>query len=350
VRRRSRRSHQLEQEEVGFKIGFNKRPSGRISLQNRARAERRINSIGHDVEFRNQQVAGSIPAGGSKTSLKTKDFPEPLDSENHFLPSNCAKTVPKPLQAGSPVPELPLSFVLRFSYARASRFICSFICEYFLNTFASPWRRNCVTHSSATPPALKPRQPGGRLRAGGGIAALCLVTLLFPIAPSVGHFLVVWSTAKGTFVMTPLRQRMMEDLQIRNYAPSTVKAYTRGVAEFAKHFGKSPDRLGAEQIREYQLFLIKEKKIALPTYIQIVSGLRFLYTNTPHRQIGIERMPFPRCERKLPIIMSREEVKALLEAPKNLGHHRFCPPCMLPVRGSRKQRTSRYLTSIAAEM
>jgi site-specific recombinase XerD len=113
---------------------------------------------------------------------------------------------------------------------------------------------------------------------------------------------------------------MMEDLQIRNYAPSTVKAYVRGVAEYAKHFGKSPDLLGAEQIREYQLFLIKEKGVALPTYIQIVSGLRFLYTNTLHRQIGIERMPFPRYERKLPIIMSREEVKALLEAPKNLGH------------------------------
>src|SRR5579872_4348236 len=54
---------------LGFKIGFNKRLPRRISPQNRARAERRINSIGHDVEFRNQQVAGSIPAGGSKTPL-----------------------------------------------------------------------------------------------------------------------------------------------------------------------------------------------------------------------------------------------------------------------------------------
>jgi site-specific recombinase XerD len=113
---------------------------------------------------------------------------------------------------------------------------------------------------------------------------------------------------------------MMEDLQIRNYAPATVRAYIRGVANFAKHFGKSPDQLGAEQIREYQLFLIKEKGVALPTYIQIISGLRFLYTNTLHCQVPIQRIPFPRSEEKLPIILSREEVKALLDAPKNLGH------------------------------
>jgi len=120
--------------------------------------------------------------------------------------------------------------------------------------------------------------------------------------------------------VTTMRQRMMEDLQIRNYAPATVRDYIRGVANFAKHFGKSPDQLGAEQIREYQLFLIKEKGVALPTYIQIISGLRFLYTNTLHCQVPIGRIPFPRSEEKLPIILSREEVKALWDAPKNLGH------------------------------
>jgi hypothetical protein len=69
--------------------------------------------------------------------------------------------------------------------------------------------------------------------------------------------------------MTPLRKRMLEDLQIRNYAPTTVAAYIRSVAEFAKHFDKSPDLLGSEQIREYQLYLIKEKGVSLSSYTTI---------------------------------------------------------------------------------
>lgn len=120
--------------------------------------------------------------------------------------------------------------------------------------------------------------------------------------------------------MTPLRQRVLEDLQIRHYSPNTVRAYIRSIAEFAKHFGKSPDLLGAEQIREYQLHLIKEKRVSLSSYIQAVCSLRFLYTNTLHRQVAVERIPFPRHERKLPVILSREEVKLVLETPKNLGY------------------------------
>ena len=120
--------------------------------------------------------------------------------------------------------------------------------------------------------------------------------------------------------MTALRQRMLEDLQVRNYAPTTVAAYVRGVAEFAKHFGKSPELLGPEQIREYQLYLIKEKGVSLSSYIQSVCGLRFLYTNTLHLQIGIERIPLPRYEKKLPVILSPEEVGLMLVTPKNLCH------------------------------
>jgi integrase/recombinase XerD len=120
--------------------------------------------------------------------------------------------------------------------------------------------------------------------------------------------------------VTSLRQRMLEDLQIRNYAPTTVAAYIRGVAEFAKHFNKSPEFLGPEQIREYQLHLIKEKGVSLSSYIQAVCGLRFLYTNTLHLQIDIARIPLPRYKKKLPLILSPGEVKLLLEAPKNIGH------------------------------
>ena len=95
--------------------------------------------------------------------------------------------------------------------------------------------------------------------------------------------------------MTALRQRMLEDLQIRNYL--------------------EPNTSGP-----INCFLVKEGRLSQSTYIQVVSALRFLYTQTLNRQVSIERIPFPRRERKLPIIMSREEVKALLEAPRNLRH------------------------------
>jgi integrase/recombinase XerD len=120
--------------------------------------------------------------------------------------------------------------------------------------------------------------------------------------------------------MTLLRQRMLEDLRIRNYAPSTVTGYVRAVAQFAKHFNKSPDLLGPDQIRSWQLYLLNEKGFKLPSYIQAISGLRFFYRITLHSKIDIERIPLPRYESKLPAILSKEEVKALLEAPRNLGH------------------------------
>lgn len=120
--------------------------------------------------------------------------------------------------------------------------------------------------------------------------------------------------------MTALRQRMLEDLQIRNYSPTTIRGYILQVAQFAKHFGKSPDQLGAEHIRAYQLFLVKEGRLSHSTYVQVVCALRFLYTHTLNRQVSIDRIPFPRGEQKLPVILSRQEVQALLEAPRNLGH------------------------------
>ncbi len=120
--------------------------------------------------------------------------------------------------------------------------------------------------------------------------------------------------------MTPLRQRMLEDLQLRNYSPTTIRIYLHEITEFARHFRTPPDQLDAEHIRRYQIFLIKEKKVSQSTFVQVVCALRFFYTHTLHRKITIDRIPFPRRERKLPLILSRDEVQALLEAPRNLRH------------------------------
>src|ERR1700677_2037342 len=111
---------------------------------------------------------------------------------------------------------------------------------------------------------------------------------------------------------------MLEDLQIGHYSPTTIRLYLYAVRAFAKHLGRPPDQLGAEHIRRYQLFLSKEKKMSTSTYVMMICGLRFFYTHTLHRKVAIERIPFPRRERKLPVILSREEVQALLEARRAL--------------------------------
>jgi len=141
--------------------------------------------------------------------------------------------------------------------------------------------------------------------------------------------------------VTALRQRMLEDLQIRHYSPTTIRIYLHSVAEFAQHFRKPPDQLGPEDIRQYQLFLMKEKQVSLSSYIQMVCALRFFFTHTLSRKIAIERIPFPRRERKLPMILSQEEVKALLEAPRIFAIVRCWPCCMVAESASPKLPASK---------
>ena len=133
---------------------------------------------------------------------------------------------------------------------------------------------------------------------------------------SIGWFI---STEKE-FRMTELRRRMIEELQLRNYSPHTITVYIRCVAQFAQHFRLAPDRLGLEHIREYQLFLVQQKKVSWPLFNQTVCALRFFYHHVLHRDWMIEYIPYPRQETKLPVVLSPTEVVAVFEATSNLKH------------------------------
>lgn len=120
--------------------------------------------------------------------------------------------------------------------------------------------------------------------------------------------------------MTALRQRMIDDLRVRNYAPGTIDLYIGSVARFAQHFGKSPDQLGPEHIREYQTFLVNTKKASWPVFNQAVCALRFFYKFTLGKPWMIEHIPFPKQEKKLPVVLSPGEVAKFLQAVPNLKH------------------------------
>jgi site-specific recombinase XerD len=111
---------------------------------------------------------------------------------------------------------------------------------------------------------------------------------------------------------------MREDLQLRNYAPETIENYLRCVAHFAQYFRTPPDRLGPEHIRQYQLYLVHEKRMSWSRVMQIVCALRFLYRTTLRQPWMIAYIPHPKRPKTLPILLSPAEVAALLQAPRRL--------------------------------
>jgi integrase/recombinase XerD len=116
--------------------------------------------------------------------------------------------------------------------------------------------------------------------------------------------------------MTPLRQRFIEDLQLRNYAARTVKTYVACVAKFATHFRRSPAELGREDIRAFQLHLIRQK-VSWSQFNQIVCALRFLYGTTLEQAGLVDMVPYGKKPKTLPSVLSREEVERLFAAAKN---------------------------------
>ena len=120
--------------------------------------------------------------------------------------------------------------------------------------------------------------------------------------------------------MTALRQRMLEDLSIRNYSPRTTKTYIDAVARFAVHFRKSPDKLGPEDVRSYQLHLVHERHVSWTVLNQSVCALRFFYRTTLGKDWAIQHIPYAKKERRLPVVLSQVETETLLEHIRNMKH------------------------------
>ena len=143
--------------------------------------------------------------------------------------------------------------------------------------------------------------------------------------------------------MTPLRKRMLEELQRRNYTPGTARCYILAVKQFAQYFGKSPDLLGAEELRRFQLYLLTEKKLAPATVEIRMSALRFLYKKTlKRRDIDFDDMPFPKKPRKLPVILSPGEMTRLINAAWNLMHRTI----LMVLYGTGMRRTEARLLKV----
>jgi integrase/recombinase XerD len=114
--------------------------------------------------------------------------------------------------------------------------------------------------------------------------------------------------------VTHLRKMMLEELQRRNYAETTINSYLRTVEEFSRRFNCSPDRLGPRHIREYQAELFQKRKFSPNTVAQRLAALRFFYTKTLKKVWSIEETPYPKKTLHLPTILSQEEVARLIDA------------------------------------
>lgn len=120
--------------------------------------------------------------------------------------------------------------------------------------------------------------------------------------------------------MTPLRQRMLEDMGIRNFTKNTQSSYLTQVGAFAKHFDKSPELLGLEEIRAWQVHLLEVKKLTPQSIGCAAAALRFLYKVTLKREWPVEEIPLPKRPHKLPVILSREEVAHFFDCIGNLKY------------------------------
>jgi len=114
--------------------------------------------------------------------------------------------------------------------------------------------------------------------------------------------------------MTPLRRRMLEDMQLRGLSARTQGCYVAAVRQLAEHVHRSPDHLTEEDLRQYFLYLANEKRVARATATIALCGIRFFFTHTLQRDWTTLRFVRPVREKKLPVVLSRDEVRRVLQA------------------------------------
>ena len=120
--------------------------------------------------------------------------------------------------------------------------------------------------------------------------------------------------------MTPLRQRMIEDMRMRNFSKHTIAAYVSAVYRLANHYHRSPDKLNREEIRAFLVDLVEQKQVSWPYYTQILAALRFFFRHVLRRGEVVEDVRGPRPEKRLPVVLSAEEVARFFKAIPSLKH------------------------------
>jgi site-specific recombinase XerD len=113
--------------------------------------------------------------------------------------------------------------------------------------------------------------------------------------------------------MTALRQRMIEDMQLRNLSPHTIEAYVSAVVRFARHFGRSPEQLSGGQVRQYLLHLVRDQHVGWSRYNIARCGLQFFYQVTLGQDERFEKLPCARAPKRLPTVLSRDELRRLFD-------------------------------------
>ncbi len=120
--------------------------------------------------------------------------------------------------------------------------------------------------------------------------------------------------------MGALQDRMFANMRLRNLSPRTIEAYLRHVSAFTRYFGKAPDLLGEEEVRQYLQYLLDECKASWSKMNVGYSALKFFDVETLHRDWHVNKIPRPKGESRLPVVLSRRELKELFSATCNLKH------------------------------